>query len=187
MKSSPLAARAKERAPRRLNNAFDRRAATTTRLAGPVINPQTLRVKIMRDRCAAVIEKSGAIRFPAEFERHGAAEGNRFAEHVANRGLEPLGFGASEPVRAFAWRDGRRVQRLARVNISDPGHQRLVEQLDFDRLRRTVERRVKRVRIERTIERLGAEARQRSGVEREAAEVARVLEDEAGAAASDSD
>src|ERR1043165_7601667 len=104
MKSSPLAARAKERAPRRLNNAFDRRAATTTRLAGAVVNPQTLRVKLLRDRCAAVIEKSVAIPCPAEVERHGAPEANRFPELATTRGLEPLGFGASEPVRALAWR-----------------------------------------------------------------------------------
>lgn len=85
---------------------------------------------------------------------------DRLAENRADAGDEPLYPPVADRPGEASWRDRRAEQRLAYVNIAEPGDDALVEQRRFDRGHLAGERRREVGGIEFRLERLRAQPRQ---------------------------
>jgi hypothetical protein len=102
--------------------------------AGPIVNTQSFLVVVWHTLSPTEVKQTVARIGAAMIQLNGAAETNGLGEHSANSRHQTSDLGAIEFVGAKAGRDPSEEERLARVDVSDTRHQRLIEQFDFDTL-----------------------------------------------------
>src|SRR5439155_3590276 len=172
-----LAAWTIKRAAGRLNDASNRSLAHWTRLALTVVHTQALFV-IGRAFAAAVIEKSVPSACPGPVERHAAAKVYCFSERFPQRAAQSFDLPARQFARGQPRRDSGVKERFARVNIAYARDKRLIEQFDFDRLRRPLQGMSEIFNGKFVTQRFRTQPFLRRSVEGESPEIPCVLEDE---------